>query len=183
MGRETTAMSPHVFIFPLPLQGPVKCMLKLAEILSIEGIKVTFLNSHHIQQRLLHTQSHFTKYPNFRFQTLPDGLPDDNPRTGDQILNLLQSMEAVSMPLFREMLTSALDSDAPATCLIADGVFTFAADVASQIAVPLLYFDTISPCGLWSLLCLPRLIQAGEVPFGGVSSTALFFIFFPFLQT
>lgn len=171
MGREAAVASPHVFIFPLPLQGPVNCMLKLAEILSLEGIKVTFLNSHHIQQRLLHCtniQSHFTKYPNFRFQTLPDGLPEDNPRTGDQILNLLQSMEAVAMPIFREMLTS---SDTPVTCLIADGVFTFAAHVASQIAVPLLYFDTISPCGLWSLLCLPRLIQAGEVPFGGLSTT------------
>ncbi|XP_057804599.1 7-deoxyloganetic acid glucosyltransferase-like [Salvia miltiorrhiza] len=160
---EAAVLCPHVMIFPLPLQGPVKCMLKLAEMLSLAGIRVTFLNSHHVQRRIPDSAAYLTtKYRNFRFQTLPDGLPDDNPRTGDQILNLLQSMEDVSQPLFRQILHSAAT---PVTCLIADGVFTFAARVAKDAGLPLLYFDTISPCGLWGLLSLPTLIQAGEVPF------------------
>ncbi|KAH6805641.1 hypothetical protein C2S51_030472 [Perilla frutescens var. frutescens] len=172
MSKERTLLCEshsHVVIFPLPLQGPVKCMLKLAEILSLDGgIKVTFLNSQHLHQRLLtctNIHSYFTKYPNFRFQTLPDGLPEENPRTGDQILKLLESMEATALPVFREMLSCGV-LGSPVTCLIADGVFTFAAEVAAQIRVPLFYFDTISPCGLWSLLSLPHLIQAGELPFG-----------------
>ncbi|KAL1535560.1 7-deoxyloganetic acid glucosyltransferase [Salvia divinorum] len=159
MGKETC---PHVVIFPLPLQGPVKCMLKLAEMLSLAGIRVTFINSHHVHRRLPDAAAYFSKYPDFRFQTLPDGLPDDNPRTGDQILNLLKSMEAVSLPVFRQILSSGSPA---ATCLIADGVFIFAASVAADVGVPLLYFDTISPCGLWGLLSLPNLIQSGEVPF------------------
>ncbi|KAL6576635.1 hypothetical protein OROMI_010911 [Orobanche minor] len=155
----------HVFIFPLPLQGPVNCMLKLAAILCLENIRVTFLNTRYIQQRLRkHTDAeiYFQKYPNFRFETVSDGLPEENPRTGDQIPNLLESLEASAVPIFREML---ITSGSPVTCLIADGIFTFATDIAAEIGVPLLYFDTISPCGLWTYLCLPNLIQAGEVPF------------------
>ncbi|XP_073126396.1 7-deoxyloganetic acid glucosyltransferase-like [Henckelia pumila] len=157
---------PHVFIFPLPLQGPVNCMLKLAHLLAHHDIRITFLNTHHIHQRLLaHNNNHFNNYANLRFQTVPDGLPEDNPRTGDQIPNLLESMEIVSAPIFREMVTAVPESETPVTCIIADGIFTFAAGVAAEIGVPLLYFDTVSPCGFWTYLCLPKLIEAGEVPF------------------
>ncbi|KAG6393505.1 hypothetical protein SASPL_147748 [Salvia splendens] len=155
----------HVFIFPLPLQGPVNCKLKLAEILSINQIKVTFLNTDYIHQRLItHTDVpiRFRNYPDFCFWTVPDGLPEENPRTSAEIGNLLESMDASAVPIFREMLLTA---ETPVTCLIADGVFAFASDVAAEIGAPLLYFDTVSPCGFWTLLCLPRLIQAGEVPF------------------
>ncbi|KAG6395345.1 hypothetical protein SASPL_145988 [Salvia splendens] len=155
----------HVFIFPLPLQGPVNCMLKLAEILSINQIKVTFLNTDYIHQRLItHTDAsiRFQSYPNFQFLTVPDGLPEENPRTGAEIGNLLESMDVSAVPIFREMLLTA---ETPVTCLIADGIFTFATDVAAEIGAPLLYFDTVSPCGFWTYLLLPKLIEAGEVPF------------------
>lgn len=161
MGDESRA---HLFIFPLPLQGPVNCMLKLAEIVCLDhNIKVTFVNTEYIQKRLnnhTNAEAYFQKYPNFEFQTLPDGLPEDNPRTGDQIGKLVESLEASAAPIFLKMLTSGSVS-----CLIADGIFTFATDIAAQVGVPLLYFDTISPCGFWTYLCLPNLIQAGEIPF------------------
>ncbi|CAN4094790.1 unnamed protein product [Withania somnifera] len=163
---------PHVFIFPLPLQGPVNCMLKLAELLSLhQEIHVTFLNTEHIQQRLLNCtdiQIRFDKYPNFKFATVPDGLPEDNPRTGDQIRKLIECVEEVSSPLFREMLTACSP-----TCLIVDGIFTFALDIAKEARIPLLYFDTISPCGLWTYLAVPKLIEAGEIPFKGNDLDAL----------
>ncbi|EYU19963.1 hypothetical protein ABFS82_06G071500 [Erythranthe guttata] len=172
MPKNEASLSPHVLIFPLPLQGPVNCMLKLAELFSLRRIRTTFLNTHHIHHRLLDcTDNHtyFTRYPLLRFDTVPDGLPEGNPRTGDQIPNLLNSMDAVAVPIFRQMVTSGgpygPDSENPVTCIIADGIFTFAAEIAAEIGVPLLYFDTISPCGLWTYLCLPKLIEAGEVPF------------------
>lgn len=160
---------PHVLIFPLPIQGPVNAMLKLAEIFCLHHIGVTFLNTHHVQRRLLRftdAGERFAKYSGFRFATLPDGLPEDNPRTGDQILKLIESMERVTRPLFREMVAGG-GLDRPVTCLVVDGIFTFAVDVAAEAGVPLLYFDTISPCGLWSFMCVPKLIEAGELPFQG----------------
>ncbi|CAA0809459.1 UDP-glycosyltransferase 85A3 [Striga hermonthica] len=166
MSNETKARRPHVLIFPLPLQGPLNCMLKLAELLCLARIRTTFLNTHHVHARLPSAAAHYfpNQYPGlFTFQTLPDGLPPDNPRTGDQIEALLDSMDRVSVPVFREIVVNR--SDEPVTCVIADGIFTFAVDVAKEAGIPLLYFDTISPCGLWTYMCLPKLIQAGEFPF------------------
>lgn len=163
---------PHVIIFPLPLQGPVNCMLKLAELLCLQQeIRVSFVNTEYIQQRLLNftdVQIRFQKYPKFKFVTVPDGLPEDNPRTGDQIRKIIEGVEEVSSPLFREMVTTC----AP-TCLIVDGIFTFAVDIAKEAKTPLLYFDTISPCGLWTYLAVPKLIEAGEIPFKGNDLDAL----------
>ncbi|CAI9759718.1 unnamed protein product [Fraxinus pennsylvanica] len=87
-------------------------------------------------------------------------------------------MKAVGVPLIQEMVTSGpcgTNSENPITCIVADGVFCFAVDIAKQIGVPLLYFDTISPCGLWTYLCLPKLIEAGEFPFTGVLYFCLLF--------
>nr|GEU83549.1 7-deoxyloganetic acid glucosyltransferase [Tanacetum cinerariifolium] len=76
--------SPHVLIFPFPVQGHVSCMLKLAELLCLSGVDVTFLNSDIIHRRLLRytdVVSRFSCYPGFRFETISDGLPTDHPRS------------------------------------------------------------------------------------------------------
>ncbi|GAA0159401.1 transferase [Lithospermum erythrorhizon] len=177
MEEETplTTHPPHVLIFPLPLQGPVNCMLKLAELLCLHDLHVTFLNTEHIHQRLLrysNVESYFKRYPNFNFGTIPDGLSDNNSRTMDQISNLINSMEEVTKPLLMEMVTSGSlgkNSNKPLSCIVADGIFCFAVDIAREIKVPLLFFDTISPCGLWTYLCVPKLIETGELPFSGDS--------------
>uniref|UniRef100_A0A5B7A3R6 Glycosyltransferase n=1 Tax=Davidia involucrata TaxID=16924 RepID=A0A5B7A3R6_DAVIN len=164
---------PHVLIFPLPLQGPVNCMLKLAELLCIAGFHVTFLNTHHIQRRLLrHTdvQSRLKRYPGFRFESISDGLPEDHPRSGDRFMDIFDSLEAVTKPLFQEMLTSgrlSSNTGRPVTFIIADGILDFPLLVAQEIGIPLIYFDTISPCCVLIYLSIPKLIQAGELPFKG----------------
>ncbi|KAG6433249.1 hypothetical protein SASPL_104857 [Salvia splendens] len=53
------------------------------------------------------------------------------------------------------------------TCVVADGLLTFATDIAAQARAPLLYFDTISPSAIWTYMCLPKLIQLGDLPFKG----------------
>ncbi|PIM97376.1 UDP-glucuronosyl and UDP-glucosyl transferase [Handroanthus impetiginosus] len=147
-------------------------MLKLAELLCLNHIQVTFLNTEHIQTRFKNctdNETYFRKYPNFRFQTVPDGLPEGNPRNGDQVQNQLESMEASAVPIFREMVRTGVCDPVwgdPMSCIIADGVFTFATGIAEENDVPLLYFDTLSPCGFWTYMCLPKLIEAGEVPVG-----------------
>ncbi|KAG8380769.1 hypothetical protein BUALT_Bualt06G0050500 [Buddleja alternifolia] len=155
MANQTALYPPHVLIFPLPIQGPVTCMLKLAELFYLKNVQVTFLNTQHIQQRFrscTDNENYFKKYPNFRFETVPDGLPEENPRMGDQIPNLLESMEAVAMPIIVKMVSCGgmygPDSDKPITCIIGDEVFIFATHVAKEIGVQLLYFDTIVAFGV-----------------------------------
>ncbi|KAG5557878.1 hypothetical protein RHGRI_007946 [Rhododendron griersonianum] len=159
---------PHVLIFPLPLQGPINSMLKLAELLCLSGdLHVTFLVTDHIRRRLLrHTniQTHFSCYPGFDLASIPDGLPEDHPRLGDQLTEMFDALEAVTKPLFREMLVSGTRRP-PVTCVIADGILGFTIDVAKEIGMPVICLRTISPCFLWIIFCLPKLIEAGEIPF------------------
>ncbi|XP_017239137.1 7-deoxyloganetic acid glucosyltransferase-like [Daucus carota subsp. sativus] len=170
MGKDKVK-SPHVLLFPLPLQGPVNCMLKLAELLALNGLQCTFLNTDYIQNCLLkhtHVQSRFDNYPEFRFEAIPDGLPEDHPRTGDKFLDVANGIQEVMKPIFVEMLTSgklSSKSSSPVSFVIADGFYSFAVDLAKEIGIPLMYFETISPCALWTFFCLPRLIELGEVPF------------------
>ncbi|KAM7494835.1 hypothetical protein LguiB_029444 [Lonicera macranthoides] len=77
----TSTLPPHVLIFPLPIQGHVNSMLKIAELLSDSGIHVTFLVSDHSHDRLLRYSSvhrRFSCYPGFRFATISDGLSVGN---------------------------------------------------------------------------------------------------------
>ncbi|KAL1544729.1 7-deoxyloganetic acid glucosyltransferase [Salvia divinorum] len=155
----------HVLIFPLPLQGPINSMLKLAEMLCLRQIKVTFIITQHIQRRLFDSstiQTYMTtKYGDaFSFQAIPDGLPEEHPRTIREFSELLGSLSAVA-PLILHQTVSVWEI----SCIVAEGILSFATDIATQIGVPLFYFDTCSASALWAIMCLPQLIQAGELPF------------------
>ncbi|KAA8539655.1 hypothetical protein F0562_026347 [Nyssa sinensis] len=170
---------PHVLVFPLPLQGPVNSMLKLAELLSLAGLDVTFLVTDYIHGRLLrytNIQSHFSRYTGFRLQTISDGLPADHPRSGALLMELFDSLKTTTKSLFRELLTSdrlSSDKRRPVNCIIADGILSFSLDVGKEIGVPVIYSRTISACCLWVFFSLPKLIEAGELPFKGTDLDTL----------
>ncbi|RVW41373.1 7-deoxyloganetic acid glucosyltransferase [Vitis vinifera] len=168
---EHRSVSPHVLVFPFPIQGHVNSMLKLAELLSLAGLRITFLNSDYTHSRLLRYTNildRFTRYAGFRFQTISDGLPLDHPRTGVQLKDMFDGMKATTKPLFREMIMSCCRSSDPVTCIIADGIMGFAIDVGNEVGVPTISFRTSSPCAFWAYFSLPQLIEAGEVPFKGL---------------
>ncbi|KAF1001463.1 hypothetical protein AG4045_020732 [Apium graveolens] len=53
----------------------------------------------------------------------------------------------------------------PVTCIIADGLMSFVCDVANELGISIFYTRTLSPCSLSVFFSLPKLIQAGELPF------------------
>ncbi|KAL7146884.1 hypothetical protein ABFS83_06G072200 [Erythranthe nasuta] len=159
---------PHVLIFPLPLQGPVNSMLKLAELLCLADLHVTFLVTDYIYARLQrhsNIQTRFTSYPGFQIRTISDGLPENHPR-GDKFLELFESLMTKTKPLFKDMLSNG-SLGSRVSCIIADGILGFTCDVANQIRVPIFYVRTISAACLWVFFRLPELIQAGDLPFQG----------------
>ncbi|CAA3022363.1 7-deoxyloganetic acid UDP-glucosyltransferase [Olea europaea subsp. europaea] len=175
MDSQGAKLPPHVLIFPVPIQGHVKSMLNLAEMLCLSGLDITFMVSDFSHSRLLkHTTvvSRFKQYPGFCFQSITDGLPDDHPRTGEQVLDILPSTKNITAPLFKQMMIEknlfASETRRPITCIIADGVLTFAADLAEEKGIPLIYFRTISACSFWAYFCIPELIEAGEISFEGI---------------
>ncbi|XP_059274730.1 7-deoxyloganetic acid glucosyltransferase-like [Lycium ferocissimum] len=156
-------MCPHVLLFPLPIQSPINSMLQLAELFCLAGLQVTFLNTNHNQHLLCrHTnvESRFRQYPKFQFRTIPDGLPEEHPRSSELFGELISSLQAVAQPFLREILPGV-------TCVIPDGLFYYAVDIGNEVGVSVIPFDTISPSCLWVYLSFPKLIEAGDIPFKG----------------
>lgn len=160
---------PHVLIFPLPYQGHVNSMLKLAELLSLAGINITFLNSEHNHEllaRYTNIEDRFTKYPGFQFQTIADGLPVDHPRSGGQLMELFDAMKLVTKPIFKKIL---LETKPPVNCIIGDGILGFVGDVAIEVGVPIIYFRTVSACSFWAYFSIFDIIEGGQLPIRGIS--------------
>ncbi|PKI46624.1 7-deoxyloganetic acid glucosyl transferase-like [Punica granatum] len=162
---------PHVVVFPFPAQGHVNSMLKLAELLMLclpgdDGLRITFLNSEHNHRHILRcsdVSSRFAGRPTFCFKTISDGLPLEAPRSMDKLLGMLSYLKLKARDVLAE-LTAPADGQSPATCIIADGILSFVIDVGEEFGVPVVLFRTISACSLWAYFCIPRLIEAEELP-------------------
>ncbi|KAL1806178.1 hypothetical protein ACET3Z_029246 [Daucus carota] len=165
---EPTDIQPHVLIFPFPVQGHINSMLKLTELLCLENISVTYLLTVETHTRLVantNVVSRYTKYPGFRFQTLPESVSGGNAQSMNIILNLYQSMKTSKGFLRDFLISQALKK--PVTCIITDGVMSFTLDLGEEIGVPVIYFRTVSACSFWSYFCMNKLIEAKECPFTG----------------
>ncbi|KAI3910181.1 hypothetical protein MKW92_026717 [Papaver armeniacum] len=176
MAKTGSLRSPHVVIFPFPIQGHINSMLKLAEILCLSGINVTFINTQRNHSRLSNfgdVQARFGRFPGFCFETIPDGLSADQPHTADfhnlqDLVDMLHRLKNVIRPAFRELLISnrfKTDARGPASCIIADGILGFAIDVAQELGIPSISFRTVTACCCLIYFCLPKLIENGDVPF------------------
>lgn len=83
-------------------------------------------------------------------------------------MELFDSIKSTTVSLFREFLVSNRrnpDNRPPVTCIVADGIFSFAIDVANELGIPIISFRTISACAFWAYYCIPELVDNGELPF------------------
>ncbi|CAL5086663.1 unnamed protein product [Urochloa decumbens] len=167
------AAAAHVLVLPWPLQGHINCMLHFATGLAGAGVHVTFLHTEYNLRRLARrAPSSADASPRLRFLSIPDGLPDDHPRSVDGLLELAASMLATATGEYRSLLSSLSSaSDAvvvgfpPVTCVVADGLMAWAIDIAEELGVPALAFRTASACSFLAYLSVPELLESGELPF------------------
>lgn len=61
----------------------------------------------------------------------------------------------------------------PVSCMILDGVYSFAFDLEEERGIPVIYMRTTSACSFWAYFCLPQLIESGECPFNGSNMDVL----------
>ncbi|MQM16406.1 hypothetical protein Taro_049360 [Colocasia esculenta] len=172
---------PHVLIFPYPLQSHITPMLKLAEVLSLSGMRVTFLNTDDNQRRLLSSASvraRLARRPGLLLRCIPHGLPDDNPRDVGQAVEMVKAFDAAAQPRFREILSTSpggadTEGEPPVTCVVADGLISLALDVAEDLGVPIIAFRTSSAFSFWADLCIPDLIATGVFPLQGLLTSTI----------
>ena len=162
---------PHVVCIPYPAQGHINPMLKVAKLLHAKGFHVTFVNNVYNHNRLLRSRgpNALDGVPSFRFESIPDGLPEtDGDRTQDVPFLCESTMKNCLAP-FKELLQriNARDDVPPVSCIVSDGLMTFTLDAAEELSVPNIIFWTTSACGFLAYLYFDRLVEKGLCPIKG----------------
>lgn len=171
MSSDDAPRRPHAVLIPQPAQGHVTPMLHLAKALHAKGFHITYVNSEYNHRRLLRSRGpdSLAGADGFCFEAVPDGLPpSDNDDVTQDIAALCLSTTEHSAAPFRDLLArlnARPGSRAPAvSCVIADGVMSFAQRVAEEMGILALVFWTTSACGFMGYLHFAELIRRGYVP-------------------
>ncbi|KAI3672465.1 hypothetical protein L6452_38553 [Arctium lappa] len=158
---------PHVVCIPIPAQGHINPMLKLAKILHSKGFIVTFVNTEFNHQRLLKARGSaaLDGLPSFRFETIPDGMPPpENPDATQNVYSICKSTQETCLEPFKRLITKLSDSFSPVTCIVSDLLMGFTLDAAKELGIPEFMFWT---GGAGSLICYdqyPNLVEKGLMP-------------------
>ncbi|KAG8363996.1 hypothetical protein BUALT_Bualt19G0080400 [Buddleja alternifolia] len=163
---------PHAVCIPYPAQGHVNPMLKLAKLLHHNGFHITFVNTEYNHRRLLKSHGGYALegLPDFRFATIPDGLPPSDADATQDIPSLCESTTKTCLEPFCELLTELNSSDAPpVSCIVSDGVMSFTVKAAERFGLPEVLFWTTSACGLLGYTQYRNLVEKGYTPLQDMS--------------
>ncbi|KFK44329.1 hypothetical protein AALP_AA1G244100 [Arabis alpina] len=164
---------PHVVCVPYPAQGHINPMLKVAKLLHAKGFHVTFVNTIYNHNRLLRSRGPHALdgLPSFRFESIPDGLPETDVDATRDIPALCESTVKNCLTPFKELLRriNAGDDVPPVSCIVSDGCMTFTIDAAEELGIPEVLFRTTSACGFLAYLHFYRFIEKGLSPLKDVS--------------
>lgn len=173
---------PHAVLIPQPAQGHVTPMLQLAKVLHSKGFHITYVNSEYNHKRLVRSRGSdsLSGLEDFRFEAIPDGLlPSDNDDVTQDIAELCISTTKNSLVPFRDLLIRLNNSPGVpmVSCVIADGVMSFAQRVAEKMGILSLVFWTTSACGFMGYLHFSELIRRGYTPLKGKLAANPFLIY------
>ncbi|KAI9120755.1 hypothetical protein K1719_007788 [Acacia pycnantha] len=167
------APKPHVVITPFPLQGHINSFLKLAKVLHFNGFHITYVNTEHNHKRLLNSRGAqaLDGLPDFRFETIPDGLPpSDDASDTERFQSLCDSTQNNSLPPFTNLLTrlNKLASDdgivPRVTCLISDIMMTFTMNAAQEFGLPVALYCPASTVSFLGVVHFRTLLDKGIIP-------------------
>ncbi|KAM0878267.1 hypothetical protein ACQ4PT_034992 [Festuca glaucescens] len=169
MGANTLAdEKPHAVCVPFPAQGHITPMMKLARVLHSKGFHVTFVNTEYNHGRLIRSRGSdaVAGLSDFRFATIPDGLPpSDADATQDQE-SLCYSTMTTCLSHLKNLLgdMNRADGVPPVRCVVADSIMSFSLDAAAELGVPCALFFAASACGYMGYHNFLFLIDAGLTP-------------------
>lgn len=166
---ETHQDKPHAVCIPYPAQGHVNPMLKLAKLLHHKGFHITFVNTEYNHRRLLKSggSSALDGLPDFRFATIPDGLPLSDADATQDIPSLCVSTTTTCLEPFSDLLSNLNKTGPPVTCIVSDGVMSFTLKAADTFGLPEVLFWTTSACGLLGYTHYRNLVEKGYIPLKG----------------
>ncbi|KAK4476904.1 hypothetical protein RD792_016070 [Penstemon davidsonii] len=165
---------PHAVCIPYPAQGHVSPMLKLAKLLHQNNFYITFVNTEYNHRRLLKSRgpAALDGLPDFRFATIPDGLPPSDADSTQDIPSLCVSTTNTCLEPFCDLLTGINSSGGdvpPVSCIVSDGCMSFTVDAAERFGLPEVLFWTPSACGLLGYTQYKHLVEKGYTPLKDMS--------------
>ncbi|CAN8315098.1 unnamed protein product [Cochlearia groenlandica] len=162
------AQKPHVVCVHYPAQGHINPMLKVAKLLHAKGFHVTFVNTVYNHNRLVRSRgpNALDGLPSFRFEAIPDGLPETDVDVTQDIHALSESTMKNCLAPFKELIRriNARDNVPPVSCIVSDGAMSFTLNAAEEFVVPEVLFWTVSACGLMAYLHFYLFIEKGLSP-------------------
>ncbi|MFS7985654.1 putative 7-deoxyloganetin glucosyltransferase [Helianthus anomalus] len=170
MGSIAETQKPHAICIPYPAQGHINPMMKLAKLLYCRGFHISFVNNHYNHKRLLRSRgpSSLEGLPDFRFYSIPDGLPPSDAEATQSIPALCESVPKHSLEPFCELITRLNGSEdsgvPPVSCIISDGCMSFTLQAADRFGLPEVLFWTPSTCGVLAYSHYRDLVEKGYVP-------------------
>lgn len=173
-GQESNNTRPHAICIPLPAQGHIKPMTRLAKFLHYKGFHITFVHTEYNYRRLLkaagghidESAHHLGSLPSFRFETIPDGLPPSDANVTQDVPSLCDSTSKNCLGPFRELVARINESPdvPPITCIVSDGAMSFTLKVARELGIPDVLFWTNGAAGVMAYLHYAQLVEKGHTP-------------------
>ncbi|KAI3896289.1 hypothetical protein MKW92_023051 [Papaver armeniacum] len=161
----------HVVCIPYPLQSHISAMMKLAKILHFQGFHITFVNTEFNHQRILNSRGpdSLKGLPDFRFETIPDGLPPTDPNAGQDILALVSATQQNCLEPFRNLINKLKNSNTysnvpPVSYIISDACMSFTLQAGKDLGIPVISYWANSFCFFGSFLHYPEFAKRGLVP-------------------
>ncbi|KAL1802065.1 hypothetical protein ACET3Z_030712 [Daucus carota] len=171
MGSMSEASNkPHAVCIPYPAQGHINPMLKLAKLLHHKGFHISFVNTDFNRNRLIKAggPGALDGLPDFRFYSIPDGLPPSDPDATQDIPSLCKYTPINCLAPFSNLIKELNDSSGsgvpPVTCIVSDGIMAFTLKAAEQFGIPVVLFWTTSACGLLAYMQYHQLVERGYTP-------------------
>ncbi|XP_028095336.1 7-deoxyloganetin glucosyltransferase-like [Camellia sinensis] len=176
MDSRAMLEKPHAVCIPFPVQGHINPMLKLAKLLHNRGFHITFVNTEFNHKRLLKSRGpdSLNGLPSFRFEAIPDGLPESDADATQEIPSLLEATSKHCLAPFKDLiykLNNTATSNVPqVTCIVSDAIMCFTLAVAEELGIPHVFFWSAGACGFMGMLQYRNLIEKGFLPVKDPSS-------------
>ncbi|CAN6547651.1 unnamed protein product [Malus baccata var. baccata] len=170
--KEVANDKPHVVCIPFPVQSHIKGMLKFAKLLHHRGVHITFVNTEFNHNRFLKSLGPNSLHglPDFRFETIPDGLQSSDEDTTQNVFLLGEAIRKNFLAPFLELLkkltqSSTSNNDSPpASHIVSDGWMAFTVVAAEEMGIPVVLFFTMSASSLMGFNQFPTLVEKGLTP-------------------
>ncbi|GJN40155.1 hypothetical protein PR202_gb29333 [Eleusine coracana subsp. coracana] len=144
--HPSSSSRPRAVLFPLPYQGHINAMLRLAAVLHGHGLAITIL---HTETSALDRQK---LPPGYELVTIKDGVPPEL-ATSDDVAAFVLALNRNCAAPFREYLARA----GRVSCVVADVDWFAPLATARELGVPALALMTSSAARFRIYLAFPRL--------------------------